>query len=168
MTTKIIPLEVNHWTRVIKGECWSGSLEIYGPYAWRCISNNRIYDPCFSSSSYNNFVVCTGNPLTSSDRIKLKLTAPIIQQERENRFFGWRFELEDNSICDYFLYSTGTLSEKEMRLMKMGVTYSCNDGHLLLNSPNFDTSWTIEKFMLNNQQDQIIDSNILSIITVFR
>lgn len=43
-TTQIIPMDINNWTKVIKGKCWTGSLAIYSPDAWRCISGNQIFD----------------------------------------------------------------------------------------------------------------------------
>ena len=43
-TTQIIPMDINNWTKVIKGKCWTGSLAIYSPEAWRCISGNQIFD----------------------------------------------------------------------------------------------------------------------------
>jgi hypothetical protein len=58
------------------GHCWTSS-ETTGRYdAWRCISGNYIYDPCFASSLAKGFVLCPLAPWRNSG-VKLRLTRPL-------------------------------------------------------------------------------------------
>jgi hypothetical protein len=43
------------------GDCWTTSSVAARPDAWRCMTGNRIYDPCFESPVYD-LAVCPGAP----------------------------------------------------------------------------------------------------------
>jgi hypothetical protein len=45
-------------TKTVTGYCFSGSNETDRNDAWRCLSKNSIYDPCFSSSKASGIVLC--------------------------------------------------------------------------------------------------------------
>jgi hypothetical protein len=55
-----------------RGSCFSGSLASGRKDAWRCISRNLLFDPCFSSGKVH-FVLCPSGP-GSASAIKIKLT----------------------------------------------------------------------------------------------
>jgi hypothetical protein len=61
-----------HVAQTHRGSCFSGSLASGRRDAWRCISRNLIYDPCFSSGKVH-FVLCPSGP-GSASAIKIKLT----------------------------------------------------------------------------------------------
>jgi len=61
-----------HVVQTHRGSCFSGSLAAGRKDAWRCMSRNLIYDPCFSAGKVH-FVLCPSGP-GSSSAIKIKLT----------------------------------------------------------------------------------------------
>jgi hypothetical protein len=61
-------------TSTIRGHCWTGSLSSPRADAWRCMSSNFIYDPCFSSTSVRGIVLCPATGLWSSAAIEIRLT----------------------------------------------------------------------------------------------
>lgn len=63
-----------HVTGTIRGHCWTGSLAAARRDAWRCMSGNYIYDPCFSSKSARGIVLCPATGPWSSAAIKMRLT----------------------------------------------------------------------------------------------
>src|ERR1700753_291044 len=61
----------------LTGNCWETSLAAPRPDAWRCIVKDTIYDPCFSSASYDKYVLCDANPAGDTRGIKVVLTDPL-------------------------------------------------------------------------------------------
>src|SRR5215831_8642310 len=39
------------------GDCWTESIAVDRPEAWRCAAGNAIYDPCFTVADLPNAVV---------------------------------------------------------------------------------------------------------------
>jgi uncharacterized low-complexity protein len=62
-----------HVTKTVHGSCWEGSLAAGRSDAWRCMSGNFIYDPCFSSAKASGIVLCANAPW-SNKVIEIKLT----------------------------------------------------------------------------------------------
>jgi hypothetical protein len=90
------------------GSCWTRSIAIPRPGAWRCTVGNQIHDPCFATPSASGTLICGANPALGKDGFPLKLTKPL-----PNDFIAapakqpiWMFELADGSICEPF---TGTM-----------------------------------------------------------
>jgi hypothetical protein len=65
-----------HVTKTVRGFCWEGSLAAARDDAWRCLSGNGIYDPCFSSGKARGIVLCVPEPWKKSG-VKIKLTRPL-------------------------------------------------------------------------------------------
>jgi hypothetical protein len=63
-------------TRTVRGSCWEGSVAIDRDDAWRCMSANFSYDPCFSSAKAKGIVLC---PDAAWERtgVEIKLTEPL-------------------------------------------------------------------------------------------
>src|ERR1017187_1165279 len=61
-------------TNTVRGHCWTGSLAAAREDAWRCMSGNLIYDPCFSSASARGIVLCPATGAWSSAAIEIRLT----------------------------------------------------------------------------------------------
>jgi hypothetical protein len=59
--------------RSLRGSCFSGAQSVNRHDAWRCISGNALFDPCFSSTKAHGIVLCPSTPFSSSV-IELKLT----------------------------------------------------------------------------------------------
>jgi hypothetical protein len=95
---------------VREGSCWTESIAVTRPGAWRCMVGNAISDPCFTMASKGNRdqLVCDANPALKRAGFVLKLTKPLPKSSnRQHRAEPWIFRLADNSICEAM---TGTLS----------------------------------------------------------
>jgi hypothetical protein len=66
-----------HVTGTLRGHCWSGSLATERQDAWRCLSGNLIYDPCFSSANAKGIVLCPATGPWSASTIEIKLTSKL-------------------------------------------------------------------------------------------
>lgn len=62
---------------MIRGHCWTGSLAVNHRGAWRCVSANLIYDPCFSSPDAKGIVLCPSSGPWSSSGVEIKLTSKL-------------------------------------------------------------------------------------------
>lgn len=108
-TTKIISFQIpDQFPKDTKnGSCWTNSLaQPYRQDAWRCISDNAIYDPCFETEQ-SGTLFCQMNPLVdSSFLMNITTPLPVIQgavAEKDN--WAWFVKLSDGTICSPF---TGT------------------------------------------------------------
>ncbi len=63
-------------SRTVRGSCNSGSAAADRNDAWRCFGGNFVYDPCFSSSKANGYVLCVPAPWKSS-AVKLKYSGKL-------------------------------------------------------------------------------------------
>lgn len=57
----------------LRGSCYSGADSVNRDDAWRCISGNALFDPCFSSAQAKRIVLCPSTPFGSSV-VEIKLT----------------------------------------------------------------------------------------------
>lgn len=103
-----------------EGSCWTNSLVVPHPNAWRCMVGNEIFDPCFSTTN-KNYVVCGVSPVKqNSDGFTLKLIQPLPKStETKTASNPWLVELGDKSICTL---RTGTLTFVD----KKSLQYGCN------------------------------------------
>jgi len=93
---------------VREGSCWTESIAVTRPGAWRCTVGNGISDPCFTIAGKRGALVCDANPALKTDGFVLKLTKPLPKSTHpEPKAEPWIFRLADNSICEAM---TGTLS----------------------------------------------------------
>ena len=63
-----------HVKSTVRGHCFTGSLAVNHQDAWRCLSGNLIYDPCFSSAGAAGIVLCPASGPWGSSAIEIKLT----------------------------------------------------------------------------------------------
>jgi hypothetical protein len=93
---------------VREGTCWTESIAVTRPGAWRCMVGNAISDPCFTVAANHERLVCDADPALKRTGFVLKLTKPLpMSSSRQHRAEPWIFRLADNSICEAM---TGTLS----------------------------------------------------------
>jgi hypothetical protein len=91
---------------VREGSCWTESIAVNRPGAWRCSVGNGISDPCFTIPGKRE-LVCEADPALKKDGFVLKLTKPLPKRSSsESKAEPWVFRLADNSICEAM---TGTL-----------------------------------------------------------
>ena len=91
-----------------EGSCWTESIAVTRPGAWRCSVGNSISDPCFTVAANRDQLVCGADPALRADGFVLKLTKPLPKlAHRSRKAEPWIFQLSDGSICEAM---TGTLS----------------------------------------------------------
>jgi hypothetical protein len=105
-----------------QGYCWTGSIAVpFRGDAWRCIEENAISDPCFTTSD-PDAVVCGMNPATGEPGFRLTLTKPLpVPQPSQHDTSPeniWLLRLADDTYCTRF---TGT----RPFLGKSVATFSC-------------------------------------------
>lgn len=90
------------------GSCWTESIAVTRPGAWRCMIGNEIHDPCFQVPPLRGEVVCDANPATNQAGFVLKLTKPLPNNTPPPAESPepWTMLLADGSICQPF---TGTM-----------------------------------------------------------
>jgi hypothetical protein len=90
------------------GSCFTRSIAIPRPGAWRCMVGNQIFDPCFATPSGSGTLVCGADPALGKDGFPLKLTKPLPTDlgNAPEQPPAWVFELSDGSVCEPF---TGTM-----------------------------------------------------------
>lgn len=103
-----------------EGSCWTDSLAVSRPGAWRCMVGNEIFDPCFSTAN-PHYVVCNVSPIRQNKhQFNLKLTQSLPKPSKtETSANPWLLELADKSICTL---QTGTLAFVD----KKPLEYSCS------------------------------------------
>jgi hypothetical protein len=60
----------------IRGYCWTSSNISTNPAAWRCMSGNYIYDPCFAPRRTTHVAYCMTS-LSSKKLLAMTLTKPL-------------------------------------------------------------------------------------------
>jgi hypothetical protein len=63
-----------HVIKTVLGFCWEGSAAVPHRRAWRCMSGNFIYDPCFSFWNSSGTVLCPSRGPWVASAIKIRLT----------------------------------------------------------------------------------------------
>jgi hypothetical protein len=146
------------------GYCWTSSLDILRPDAWRCMDTNQyIFDPCISPLNGTGYVVCDAYPLRSGDGFKLYLTQPLpdpvpIDPNLE-KSFAWAFELFDGTTCSLIQASTWPTCLPR---------YSCSDGLDVKDYPNPGLLWTAERGQFSVSSCSIAQPVISNIQTIWK
>jgi hypothetical protein len=91
-----------------EGSCWTTSIAVTRPGAYRCTVGNSIEDPCFAVPPNADKLVCGANPVLKEDGFVLKLTKPLPTNALPPSVSPepWLFKLADGSSC---VAMTGTL-----------------------------------------------------------
>jgi hypothetical protein len=123
-----------------RGSCFSGSIATPRRDAWRCMSGNEIFDPCFSSSAAHGVVVCPALNLTTG--AQLRLTKPLPRRYANHRrpslrLEPWELELTHGRRCRIITGATTVVGGKRLN-------YGCTGGISLWGLPSRRTPhWTI-------------------------
>jgi hypothetical protein len=123
--------------RTRSGSCWSESVAVSDPRAFRCIAGNEILDPCFSAESFSTgSVVCTDSPWANGTR--LKLTAPLPTSSRSGPAKPtWALELVNGDQCVQ-LTGTGDV------VAGIAMSYGCRSGAEAGGMNRRSNPWTVE------------------------
>jgi len=134
------------------GSCTSTSNVLNRVDAWRCITDNSIYDPCFSISGNSQAVICDTSPLSDSTGFKLNLTESLPARGTASPVkSAWAFELADGTNCIFMGGATATFEGKR-------VNYSCSDGWSILGELQEGQVWTARKVRLSSDLSSIEES----------
>jgi hypothetical protein len=134
------------------GSCWSTSEVLNRVDAWRCISDNSIYDPCFSIPGNNQAVRCDTSPLSDSKGFILNLTESKPARGTVSPIkSAWAFELTDGTKCIFVGGATGVFEGKR-------INYSCSDGWSVLGELQEGQVWTARKVRLASDLSSIEES----------
>ncbi len=104
------------------GECWTESAAVDRPEAWRCVTGNEIYDPCFAVAELKDAVVCGTDPARHKAGFVLELTKPLPTRSPSEvtEPLPWMLSLADGSVCEL---TTGTSAQ----VHGQDVPYECSD-----------------------------------------
>jgi len=162
-----------------KGECFTSSVAVVRPDAWRCTVGNEIYDPCFTTPAKNK-LVCDIDPSKSKEGFFLELIKPLpaatdlIAAPTIN---VWMFKLMDGSTCTPF---TGTMPIIETNSGTLVLKYGCHDPNLknpkitvgiLDDSLKIGSTWQAKKayfIITETQKPRIIKVEAVNVDTVWQ
>jgi hypothetical protein len=127
----------------LPGDCWETSLAAPRVDAWRCIVANTIYDPCFSSPSYQNYVICNTAPTGDMLGIKVELTRPLpASTASPTAHQPWTLRLSNGVVCSFLTGATYLIDNQR-------VNYGCTDGVVIPGMPTQGTTWTVREKLPN-------------------
>jgi hypothetical protein len=131
---KVVGLRV---TKTLHGSCFTGSIGLPRPDAWRCMAGNFILDPCLESPLGPRVpLVC----VTGDKAERLVLTKPLARSlgnGPEKRFFAWRLVLANGDVCERF---TGTAAGV---VQGQGLVYGCTSGGTTTEPNKSQPAWTV-------------------------
>jgi hypothetical protein len=114
----------------VTGRCFAASVADSGrPDAWRCMSGNRIYDPCFEGFEQGAAVVACLESPRSSAAVVLTPTGGIPRHVGNKgsplASPPWSLSLGNGANC-------GLLTGATFGLAGMRINYGCTDGGFLI------------------------------------
>jgi hypothetical protein len=109
----------------VRGSCWEESVLETRRYAWRCLSGNFIYDPCFSASSRGRVVVCPEYAWSRRVRVmRLTQSLPRWHDYERTRFTPWGIWTTTGKRCFLLSHWQGRVAGKPQ-------SYNCVGGGVL-------------------------------------
>ena len=121
----------------LKGSCFSGSIGLPRPDAWRCMVGNEILDPCLQSpTGAQTGLVC----VVGDKGVRLRLAKPLPRAMRnhpETSFFAWRLALANGDVCQRF---TGTAAGA---IQGHGLVYGCTSGGTTTEPTRSPRGWKV-------------------------
>jgi hypothetical protein len=82
--------------RLLHGKCWTGSIAAPRRDAFRCMTGNDIYDPCFEESATR--VACPSDVLTNRG---VAIAVPVLPSNPVTvPASAWAMELQNHAACD--------------------------------------------------------------------
>lgn len=122
-----------------RGNCWETSLAAPRLDAWRCIVTDTIYDPCFSSPNYANYVICDASPATDALGIKVMLTDALPKSTATLADHqSWTLRLADGVVCTFLTGTTPIIDN-------LRVNYGCTNNAVVAGNPTAGSIWTVRE-----------------------
>jgi hypothetical protein len=101
------------------GTCWTTSVAMPKPGAYRCLVRNAILDPCFAARLADRLVACYADPWSKPTTVRLTQPLPTVRPLSTAR--PWALLLADGRRC---VAVTGTVQI----VGNVALTYSCGTG----------------------------------------
>lgn len=147
--------------REVEGYCWTRSIAVARDDAWRCMTGNLIYDPCFSTTNPSAPLVCVPNPSEPSRNIRMVLTRPLPSSAPSaGRPHAWALRLDDGATCTYFTGATGPIDGQRL-------SYGCSNGWDLVGEPSGNGVWTIREVRLKPRSLIVLKSRVAIVQTAW-
>jgi hypothetical protein len=151
-------------TKTLRGSCFSGSIGLPRPDAWRCMAGNFILDPCLESPLGPKVpLVCV--TYTANKAVRFVLTKPLpkkFENSPEKRFFAWRLVLANGDVCERF---TGTAAGV---VQGQGLVYGCTSGGTTTESNTSRPAWTVRYLAKGKSPFEIKRLTQLKLVRVAR
>ncbi len=132
-----------------EGSCWTRSIALDRPGAWRCVVGNAIHDPCFQVPPHPDEVVCGADPALGKTGFVMKLTKPFPTDvpPPSGSPEPWIMQLADGSVCEPFTGTRPPINGEPAPwfCIKPGVEPSPRTNSLVT-KVNQGTPWTVERF----------------------
>ena len=148
--------------RTLRGSCFSGSIGLPRPDAWRCLVGNELLDPCLESPRGPSVpLVCVADRIA----VRLRLTKPLpasMRNGRERSFFAWRLVLRGGDVCERF---TGTASGA---VQGQGLVYGCRSGGTTTDPNRAGRSWTVRYLRKGVDPSRVRRLSRLELVPVVR
>lgn len=157
------------------GSCYSPSLIVQRPGAWRCLVNRMVYDPCFKTQA-DKQMVCGANPLTKDPGFLVDLNHRLQKGgNRANPNFAWILELTDGSFCSFNPSGTNSVGYQPINFMCTDISdcdpkKGCRHLSGLLGYPKHGRIWTVDKIIYepSMEDDEIISRSTVAVKTVWQ
>ena len=149
-------------TRTLRGSCFSGSIGLPRPDAWRCMVGNEILDPCLESPKGPKVgLICVFN--NQGVRLRLTKALPMKYRNRpEKTFFAWQLVLSTGDVCQRF---TGTAAGV---VQGQGLTYGCKSGGTTTDPNRSKPTWTVRYLKKGISPFKLKKLTQLKLVTVAR
>lgn len=126
----------------VSGNCFTSSLAATRADAWRCMSGNAIYDPCFTIPGKTSAVMCIPDPLDATSFVQMNLTQPLPAHDPiPSQTQPWFLQLADGTECNFLTGATGLVDGDR-------INYGCSDQLVVVGLPQTDTVWTVKEVQL--------------------
>lgn len=151
------------------GQCWTTSLVVPRPDAYRCSTGNLIYDPCFVTEC-GEYVIAGADPSIGAPGFLIRLTEPLPESGdyTPTEDYVWMLELADGTVGVWASGATGIVGEKTINVILSG--YDGGDLVAIIGELNPGKIWTAERATLDLNEDGFyaVESELVPIRTIWR
>ncbi|GCE22837.1 hypothetical protein KDK_66370 [Dictyobacter kobayashii] len=136
-------------TSTSTADCWETSLAAPRKDTWRCAVVNTIYDPCFSSPTQHNYVICDASPTGDVRGLKVTLAGALpVTTATSSDAQPWVLLLPDGVSCTFLTGATSVINNER-------VNYGCTNNATIVGLPTQGTVWTVKE-VLDGQTQPVV------------